>query len=144
MLRADLNRIKPIASAEAYIKVRGEWTYLHRAKDSMGDTDAFWFGEHRDLAAAKRILTKFLERHGRPERIVIDGSRTNREAIVSYDTTNRLLDRSRRRLKPIRIRQGPYLNHRIEQIHRDASGPMLVSSRWTALVLFWVASSWSL
>jgi putative transposase len=103
---------------ETYIKVRGEWMYLYRAIDSVGDTVDFWFSEHRDLAAAKRFLTKALERHGRPERIVIDGSQTNREAIVSCDTTNRLRDRSRRRLKPIRIRQSPYMNNRIEQDHR--------------------------
>jgi putative transposase len=37
---------------------------------------------------------------------------------VSRDTTNRLQDRSKRRLKPIRIRQSRYLNNRIEQDHR--------------------------
>jgi hypothetical protein len=59
-----------------------------------------------------------LKRHGRPERIVIDGSQTNREAIVSCDTANRLQDSSRHPLKPIRIRQSRYLNNRIEQDHR--------------------------
>src|SRR5690606_24389982 len=49
---------------------------------------------------------------------VIDGSQTNHEAIVSCDTTNRLQDRSRRRLKPIEIRKSKYLNNRIEQDHR--------------------------
>jgi transposase-like protein len=49
---------------------------------------------------------------------VIDGSQTNREAILSCDTTNRLQDRSRRELKPIRIRQSAYLNNRIAQGHR--------------------------
>jgi putative transposase len=50
-----------------------------------------------------------LKRHGRPERIVIDGSQTNWEAILSCDTTDRLQDQSRRKLKPIRIRQSRYL-----------------------------------
>jgi transposase-like protein len=49
---------------------------------------------------------------------VIDGSQTNREAILSCDTADRLRDRSRRQLKPIRIRQSAYLNNRIEQDHR--------------------------
>jgi transposase-like protein len=57
-------------------------------------------------------------RQERLERIVIDGSQTNREAVMSCDTTNRLRDRSRRRLKPIRIRQSQFLNNRIEQDHR--------------------------
>ena len=103
---------------ETYVKVRGQWRYLYRAIDSNGDTVEFWFSERRNLAAAKRFLRKALERHGRPERIVIDGSQTNREAILSCDTADRPRDRSRRQLKPIRIRQSAYLNNRIEQDHR--------------------------
>lgn len=34
--------------------------------------------------AAKRFLRKALKRHGRPERIVIDGSQTNKEAILLW------------------------------------------------------------
>jgi transposase-like protein len=91
---------------------------LYRAIDSNGDTIEFWFSERRNLAAAKRFLNKALKRHGRPKRIVIDGSQTNREAILSCDTTDRLRDRTRRKLRPIRIRQSRYLNNRIEQDHR--------------------------
>jgi transposase-like protein len=103
---------------ETYIKVRGCWMYLYRAIDSNGDTVEFWFSERRNLTAAKRFLRKTLMRHGRPERIVIDGSQTNREAVVSCDTANQLEDRLRRKLEPIRIRQSAYLNNRIEQDHR--------------------------
>jgi transposase-like protein len=49
---------------------------------------------------------------------VVDSSQTNREAILSCDTTDRLQERSRRKLKPIQIRQSAYLNNRIEQDHR--------------------------
>jgi putative transposase len=94
---------------ETYIKVRGRWMYLSSAIDSNGDTVEFWFSERWDLTAAKR--------YGRPERIVIDGSRTHREAILSFDAESRLQDRSGRRLKPIRVRQSQYLNNRIEQDH---------------------------
>ena len=103
---------------ETYVKVRGKWMYLYRAIDSIGDTVEFWFSEHRDLPAAKSFFRRAFRRHGRPERIVIDGSQTNREALVSCDTTSRLQDRSRRKLRPIRIRQSRYLNNRIEQDHR--------------------------
>jgi transposase-like protein len=103
---------------ETYIKVRGKWMYLYRAVDSSGDTVEFWFSERHNLSAAKRFLRKALKRHGRPERIVIDGSETNREAILSCDTADRLENRSRRDLKSIRIRQSAYLNNRIEQDHR--------------------------
>src|SRR5918998_6804146 len=100
---------------ETYIKVRGRWMYLYRAVDSNGDTVEFWFSEQRNLTAAKRFLRKALKRHGRPERIVIDGSPTNREAILSCDTADRLQASSGCTLKPIRIRQSQYLNNRIEQ-----------------------------
>jgi transposase-like protein len=103
---------------ETYIKVRGQWRYLYRAMDSHGDTVEFWFSERRNLAAAKRFLRKALTRHGRPERIVIDGSQTTREAILFCDTADRIQDRTQRDLKPIRIRQSAYLNNRIEQDHR--------------------------
>jgi transposase-like protein len=92
--------------------------YLYRAIDSNGDTVEFWFSERCNLTAARRLLRMALKQHGRPERIVIDGSQTNREAILSCDAESRLQDRSRRRLKPIRIRQSQYLNNRIEQDHR--------------------------
>ena len=59
-----------------------------------------------------------LQRHGRPERVVIDGSQTNQEAIIACDGESRLRDRSRRRPTPIRIRRIQYLNNRVEQDHR--------------------------
>lgn len=83
--------------------------YLYRASDSAGGTVEFWFSEHRDLPASKRFFRKAVERHGRPERVVIDGSPINHEAIVSCDTENRLLHRSRRAPKRVRIRQSRYL-----------------------------------
>ena len=92
--------------------------YLYRAIDSNGDTVEFWFSERCNLTAAKRFLARALKRHGRPERIVIDGSQTNREAILSCDAESRLQDSSECRLKPIKIRQSQYLNNRIEQDHR--------------------------
>jgi transposase-like protein len=59
--------------------------YLYRAVDSNGDTVGFQFSERRDLTAAKRFLRKALSRHWWPEGIVIDGSQTNREAILLQD-----------------------------------------------------------
>ncbi len=49
---------------------------------------------------------------------VIDGSQTNREAIVSCDAESRLQDRTQRALKAIRIHKNRYLNNLIEQDHR--------------------------
>ncbi|MER8868159.1 IS6 family transposase [Mesorhizobium sp. M0751] len=101
---------------ETNIKVRGRCMYLYRAIDSGGDTVEFFFSEHRDLPAAKRFLRKALAHHGRPNRIVVDGSQTNREAIISCDTESRLRERSHK--PPIHIRNSQYLNNRIEQDHR--------------------------
>jgi len=114
---------------ETYIKVRGRWMYLYRAIDGVGDTVEFWFSKHRDLPAAKRFFRKALARHGRPDRIVIDGSQTNREAIVSCDATDRLKDHSRREMKPIQVRQSQYLNNRIEQDHRRIKPPDAADAR---------------
>lgn len=103
---------------ETYIKVRGQWMYLYRAIDSVGDTVEFLFGKNRDLPAAKRFFTRALDRHGRPDRVVIDGSQTNHEAIVSCDTTDRLHAKPVVSSRPIAIRKSKYLNNRIEQDHR--------------------------
>jgi len=107
-----------MAPDETYIKVRGQLMYLYRAVDSSGDTVEFWLSEHRDLSAAKRFFRKAFAWHGRPERIIIDSRQTNREAIISCDTINRLQDRSCSRLEAVRIRQSQHLNNRIEQDHR--------------------------
>ncbi|KAF7275358.1 hypothetical protein GWI33_011833 [Rhynchophorus ferrugineus] len=99
---------------ETYIKVKGQWMYLYRAIDSNGDTVEFWFSKERDLKAAKRFIRKALARHGRPDRITIDGSQTNRTAIMRCDAEDRL----KRGANPITIRSNKYFNNNIEQDHR--------------------------
>jgi putative transposase len=98
---------------ETYIKSVGDGCIFTAPSTATATQMEFWFSERRNLAAAKRFLRKALKRHGRPERIIIDGSQTNREAILSCDRTDRLRDQSRRKLKPIRIRQSACLNNRI-------------------------------
>jgi transposase-like protein len=46
---------------ETYIKVKGEWLYLYRAVDSVGNTLEFLLSEHRDAQAAKRFLARALD-----------------------------------------------------------------------------------
>ncbi len=99
---------------ETYIKVKGEWMYLYRAIDSNCDTVEFYFSRNRDLKAAKGFIRKALAHHGRPKRITIDGSQTNRLAIIQCDAENRL----RKPGKPIFIRTNKYMNNAIEQDHR--------------------------
>lgn len=99
---------------ENYIRVKGAWLYLYRAIDSNGDTVEFLFSKERDLKAAKRFIRKALARHGRPEKITIDGSQTNRTTIMQCDAENRL----RQGGKPITIRARKYMNNAIEQDQR--------------------------
>ena len=114
LLLEQFNRHKRAVSRkwhvdETYVKVRGRWMYLYRAIDSDSATIEFWFSERPNLTAAKRFLHMALKRHGRSERIVIDGSQTNYQAILSCNTENRLRDPSNCPLKPIRVRQSAYL-----------------------------------
>lgn len=81
---------------ETYTKARGRWMYLYCAVESVGDTVEFFLSENRDLTAAKHFLRKALRRHGRPDRIVIDGNQTNLEAISTCDIEDRLRERLRR------------------------------------------------
>ncbi len=118
---------------ETYIKVRSQWRYLYRAIDSNGDTVEFWFSKWRNLTAAKWFLRKALKQHGRPERIVIDGSQTNREAILACDTENRLRDRSRCKLEPMQIRQSAYLTDVFDKPF-STSDRSFVSRRCPAVV----------
>ena len=65
----------------------------------------------------------------------VDGSQTNREAIVSCDMISRLQQHPHKCLKPIRIRQSRYLNNRIEQDHsriKRRVGPMLGFKAFTS------------
>jgi len=99
---------------ETYVKVKGEWLYPYRAIDSNGDTVGFMFSRNRDLKAGKRFIRKGLAQHGRPEKITIDGSQTNRMAIMQCDAENRL----RHGGKLITICSSKYMNNTIEQDHR--------------------------
>nr|WP_313534017.1 IS6 family transposase [Brucella anthropi] len=99
---------------ETYVRVKGQWMYFYRAIDSNGDTVEFWFSKERDLRAAKRFMRKALARHGRPNHITIDGSQTNRTAIIQCDAEDRL----KRDGNPIAIQSSKYMNNNIEQDHR--------------------------
>ena len=46
--------------AETYVKVRGQWTYLYRALDKLGNTIDFHLSPTRNAKAAERFLGKAL------------------------------------------------------------------------------------
>ena len=104
---------------ETYSKMKGQWRYLYRAVDKMGQTIDFLLTKERDEQAAKRFLTKAIRRHGVPEKITIDGSAANEAAIKRYNEEHGTA---------IAIRKVKYLNNSVEQDHRGVkrvTRPML-------------------
>ncbi|GEO12296.1 IS6 family transposase [Segetibacter aerophilus] len=94
---------------ETFIKVKGEWMFLYRAVNKVGNTVDFLLTKRRNRLAAHKFLLRAISNNGCPKVINIDKSGANREAIRTYN---------KRRLKRIRIRQCKYLNSRIEGDHR--------------------------
>ena len=60
---------------ETYVKVAGNWTYLYRAVDSVGDTIDFMRSPQRDRTAAKLLLRLAWSGTGgiRPRVMNVDG-----------------------------------------------------------------------
>jgi putative transposase len=94
---------------ETYIKVGGEWKYLYRAVDRLGQTVDFLLRAHRDVAAARRFFKRAIDRHDAPEKITIDKSGANTAAVNGLVADSGLA---------IELRQSKYLNNLIEQDHR--------------------------
>jgi transposase-like protein len=62
---------------ETYILVGGQWKYLYRAVDKLGQTVDFLLTARRDMAAARRFFERAIGLHDVPEKITIDSvSRT--------------------------------------------------------------------
>lgn len=96
---------------ETYIKLNGEWVYLYRAVDSLGNTIEFLLRKHRDKVAAKAFFRKALKNNERPDKIAIDKSGSN---ISALDSVNNNLQED----EQIEVRQNKYLNNIVEQDHR--------------------------
>jgi len=96
---------------QPYIKLNGEWIYLYRAVDSVGNTIEFLLRKHRDAAAAKAFFRKAFRNNAIPEKVTIDKSGSN---ISALNSANKDLPED----KQIEVRQIKYLNNIIEQDHR--------------------------
>jgi hypothetical protein len=72
----------------------------------------------RDLEEMMAERNVAVDPHGRPDRVVIDGSRTNHEAIVSCDASDRLRVKAPAPSQSISIRKHEHLNNRIGQDRR--------------------------
>jgi transposase-like protein len=106
-------RKHPVGSSwrvdETYVKVAGEWKYLYRAVDKLGQTVDFLLTARRDLAAARRFFERAIDQHDVPEKITIDKSGANTAAVRSLIDDSGL---------EIELRQSKYLNNLVEQDHR--------------------------
>jgi transposase-like protein len=108
-------RKKPVNGSwrmdETYIKYGGKWVYLYRVVDKFGDTIDFLLRTRRDAVAAKAFFRKAFRENGRPDKVTIDKSGSNKAAIDFY---NEGLTED----KQVEVRQKKYLNNIIEQDHR--------------------------
>ena len=98
---------------ETYIRVKGAWTYLYRAVDSLGQTIGFLLSAQRDAAAAKRFLRKApAQPHAvTPRTITVDKNPAYPRAAADMKRAGGLWRFS----KP---RQREYPNNIVEQDHR--------------------------
>jgi IS6 family transposase len=98
---------------ETYIKVKGTWTYLYRAVDSLGQTIDFLLSAQRDAAAAKRFFRKALAQPHtvNPRTITVDKNPAYPRAVGDMKRAGELWRFSK-------LRQRKYLNNIVEQDHR--------------------------
>ena len=110
-------RLRPCTGSwrvdETYIKVKGVWTYLYRAVDSLGQTIDFLLSARRDAAAAKRFFRKALAQPHtvNPRTITVDKNAAYPRAVADLKRAGQLWRFSR-------LRQCKYLNNIVEQDHR--------------------------
>jgi transposase-like protein len=111
---------------ETYLKIRGEWCYLHHAVDRSGKTVDFHLGTRRDTAAAKVFFTKAAKSQGAPQTITLDGYATSHCAVRELKADGVLPEDTR-------VRSSVCLNDLIEQDHRAVKqriGPVLGFKRF--------------
>lgn len=95
---------------ETYVLVGGQWKYLYRAVDRLGQTVDFLLTARRDVAAARRFFERAIGQHDVPERITIDKSGANTAAVRGLIADSGAA---------IGLRQSKYLNNLVEQDHRS-------------------------
>lgn len=95
---------------ETYIRVGGQWKYLYRAVDRLGQTVDFLLTARRDCAAARRFFERAIDQHDVPEKVTIDKSCGANTADVHAMVADSGV--------AIELRQSKYLNNLVEQDHR--------------------------
>ncbi|MCY7285720.1 MAG: IS6 family transposase [Cyanobacteria bacterium CAN_BIN43] len=105
---------------ETYIEVKGEWKYLYRAVDSMGNTLDFMLSAKRDGKAAARFFRKVLKaqhtqaprvsRYASFEELTVDKNAAYPVAMDKLKADETIAEETE-------LRQIKYLNNIIEQDH---------------------------
>ena len=98
---------------ETHIKVKGVWTYLYRAVDSLGQTIDVLLSARRNAAAAKRFSRKALSQPHtvNPRTITVGKNPAYLHAVTDMKRAGELWRFSR-------VRQRKYLHNIVEQDHR--------------------------
>ncbi len=108
-------RKKPVNGSwrmdESYMRLNGKWVYLYRAVDKAGNTIDFLLRARRDAIAAKAFFRKAFKENGRPDKVTVDKSGSNKAALDYFNKDVSQEDQ-------IEIRQIKYLNNIVEQDHR--------------------------
>ena len=66
---------------ETYVLVGGQWKYLYRAVDKLGQTVDFLLTAHRDEAATRRFFERAINLHDMPEKMAICVFQRSRTAV---------------------------------------------------------------
>ena len=113
---------------ETYVLVGGQWKYLYRAIDKLGQTVDFLLTAHRDVAAARRFFERAIDLHDVPASITIDKSGANTASVRGLIVDSGV---------DVELRQAKYLNNVVEQDHRAIkrrTRPMMgFKSFWSAV-----------
>jgi transposase-like protein len=94
---------------ETYVLVGGQWKYLYRVVDKLGQTVDFLLTAHRDVAAERRFFERAVDLHDVPTSITIDKSGANTAAVRGPIADSGAA---------IELRQSKYVNNVVEQDHR--------------------------
>ena len=126
---------KPVSTSwrmdETYVKVKGDWLYYYRAIDKFGNVIDYYLSSNRDEAAPKAFLNKAIAQHGLPEKVVIDGSKSNYAAIDAMNIQLWLTGIFM--LSLIEILDIKYINNIVEQSHRLVKQKTRQALGWKSL-----------
>jgi transposase-like protein len=96
---------------ETYIKVHGQWVYLHRAVDKAGQTVDFFLNQNRDANAAKSFLGTAMKNTRVPTKISLDAYAASHRAVREMKEDGELP-------RLVKVRSSQYSNNLVEQDHR--------------------------